>query len=316
MSSPSDTPEHQTAPAVLMIRPAHFAGNAETRGSNYFQQAGAAEDTDAARRARSEFDAFAARLAIAGVGVTVFPGSNDEPLPDEVFPNNWLSLHADGTAVLYPLMAANRRRERRPALLDGLRARGYRIGRVVDLTPFEARRQYLEGTGSLVLDRGNRVAYACVSPRTHPAPLAAFCRELGYEAVSFSAADRSGRPIYHTNVLMSVGRAFAAICSHAIGDPTERARVLARLRATSREILDLTFGQLHAFAGNMLELRGSGHAVIALSASALESLDADQRRLLAKHGELVTADLACIERLGGGSARCMLAEIAFATDRN
>jgi hypothetical protein len=301
--------EPQTCPAVLMIRPARFGGNAQTRGSNYFQSDSETAGADAATQARHEFDSFAARLAIAGVHVAAFGGRRDEPLPDEVFPNNWLSLHADGTAVLYPLMAENRRPERRVALLDALRERGFRIERVVDLTWLERRGHYLEGTGSLVLDRSNRIAYACRSPRTHPAALAVFGRELGYEIVEFAALDRSGRPIYHTNVVMSVGIDFAVLCSQAIGDVTERRRLRDRLDASGREIVDLSLDQLHAFAGNLLELRGRG-PVIAMSLSALRSLTVMQRAILERHGEIVAAELGCIERAGGGSARCMLAEIA------
>ena len=310
-----DRHEPQTAPAVLMIRPAHFGVNAETAGSNYFQRPATARDGDAADHAQREFDAFAAQLAVAGLRVTVVAGSRDEPLPDEVFPNNWLSLHADGTAVLYPLLAANRRRERRPVLLDALRARGYRITRIVDLTSLEARGQYLEGTGSLVLDRAHKVAYACLSARTHPDALAAFARELGYDVVPFSATDRGGHPIYHTNVLMSVGQRFAVVCSRAIADAAQRESVLTRLTASGHEIVDIDFAQLHAFAGNLLELRGRRHPVIAMSKTAFASLAAAQRASLEKHGELLAADLGYIERLGGGSARCMLAEIACPANR-
>jgi hypothetical protein len=301
------TDEPQTAPAVLMVRPAHFAANPETSASNFFQSAGGGEDVTA--RAQQEFDALAVRLGAAGVRVLAFAGRSEAALPDEVFPNNWLSLHADGTAVVYPLLAANRRPERRLALLDELRRAGYRIDRVVDLTALEQRGQYLEGTGSLVLDRSNRIAYAALSPRTHRQALAEFGRLLGYEIVSFDTADRAGRPVYHTNVLMSVGGDFAAICSAAIRDGRERQRVLESLAATGREIIELTPDQMHAFAGNLLALRGAETPVIALSAAAHASLLASQRAALAAHGELVTADLSTIERFGGGSVRCMLTEI-------
>jgi hypothetical protein len=301
--------EPQTSSAVLMIRPAHFGGNVQTRDSNYFQHDAEGAEDDVATQARHEFDAFAGRLAMAGVDVVAFAGHRDAALPDEVFPNNWLSLHADGAAVLYPLMAENRRAERRVALLDALRERGFRIERVVDLSSLEDRGQYLEGTGSLVLDRRNRIAYACRSPRTHPAALEVFGRELGYEIVEFAALDRRGRPIYHTNVVMSVGANFVALCSAAVDDAAERRRLLDRLGASSREILDLSLDQLHAFAGNLLELRGTG-PVIAMSMRALQSLTAAQQAMLERHGEIVAAELECIELFGGGSARCMLAEIA------
>ena len=307
--------EPQTAPAVLMVRPARFGHNAETAGSNFFQRATERPSDDAANALR-EFDALALALARAGVRVLEFAGQRDAALPDEVFPNNWLSLHADGTAVLYPLFAPIRRRERRTDVLAELREQhGYRIGRVVDLTRFESRGEFLEGTGSLVLDRQRHIAYACLSPRTHVAPLAELGRELGYEAVTFRAVDRAGRPIYHTNVLLAIGTHFAAVCTAAIADPAERRTVVTRLEDTGHELVDLNFDQLDAFAGNLLELRGSRGPVIALSAAALRSLDGGARRTLERHGELVTADVATIERVGGGSVRCMLAEVSLPSAR-
>ena len=302
--------EAQTADAVLMVRPAHFGGNEETAGSNFFQRTGALPD--AASHAQREFDALALALADAGVRVHQFAGQKNAALPDEVFPNNWLSLHADGTAVLYPLLAANRRRERRPELLVALaKSCGYRVERVVDLTHLEARSEYLEGTGSLVLDRERHVAYACRSPRTHDNALQAFALAMRYEIVPFTAVDAAGRAIYHTNVLLSLGTLFAALCTSSIADPRERSAVVGRLEASGRRVIDLRAEELASFAGNLLELRGSAGPVIALSAAALASLATSTRRALATYGELVTADIATIERLGGGSVRCMLAEVAL-----
>ena len=303
--------EPQASPAVLMVRPARFGHNAETASSNFFQRSEERPGDEVANALR-EFDALALALVRAGVRVLEFAGQRDAALPDEVFPNNWLSLHSDGTAVLYPLLAPTRRRERRTDVLTELRERqSYRIARIVDLTHFESRGEFLEGTGSLVLDRPRRTAYACVSSRTHAAPLAELCRALDYEAVAFRAVDRAGRPIYHTNVLLGIGTRFAAVCTAAIADPAERGAVLARLEDTGHELVDLTFDQLEAFAGNLLELRGSRGPVIALSATALRSLDTGARRALERHGELVAADVATLERIGGGSVRCMLAEVAL-----
>ena len=304
------SPENQTADAVLMIRPARFAANPETAASNRFQAAAPADRGVAARAAR-EFDGLAVALAAAGVRVHAFAGARDADLPDEVFPNNWVSFHADGTAVLYPLLAPNRRRERRPELIDALRdEHGYRIAHVVDLTSLERRGQYLEGTGSLVLDRVNRIAYACRSPRTHDLALAELGRVLGYETRAFDAMDRDGHPIYHTNVLLSIGTRFAVLCSSALRDAAERRQLIQRL-AESREVIDLSFEQLHSFAGNLLELRARAAPVIALSKTALGSLRGPQRRALEAHGELVVADVGTIETHGGGSVRCMLAEVAL-----
>ena len=303
--------EPQTADAVLMVRPAHFGSNAETAGSNFFQRS-AAGVADAALLAQREFDALALALADAGVRVHQFAGDRTAALPDEVFPNNWLTLHADGTAVLYPLLAANRRRERRSEFLRTLiDSCGYRIDRVVDLTSLELREQYLEGTGSLVLDRERHVAYACRSPRTHEHALQEFARALHYEVVTFTAGDAAGRAIYHTNVMLSLGARFAALCSSAIADPAERRTVVERLEESGREIVDLSQEALASFAGNLLELRGSGGPVIALSTAALRSLAAPTRRALERYGKLVTADVTTIEHVGGGSVRCMLAEVAL-----
>jgi hypothetical protein len=309
MNGSSTAPaERQTASAVLMVRPARFAANAQTLGTNFFQDAGTAGPA-AAAAAQREFDALATQLAAAGVRVHAFHGQHGLPVPDEVFPNNWLSLHADGTAVLYPLLAPSRRRERRPELLDALAADGYRVNRIVDLTHFERQSEYLEGTGSLVLDRVRRVAYACLSPRTHAAALESFGARLGYAIVAFDAADRNGRAIYHTNVLMAVGATFAAICTAAIAGAAARRRVCEALAAGGHEVVDLTFAQLHAFAGNMLALDAGGKPVIALSAAALAALTPAQTRILEAHGELLPASIATIERYGGGSVRCMLAEV-------
>jgi hypothetical protein len=310
MASAVPKTEPQTVDAVLMIRPERFAANVETASSNRFQAA-IAGGSDVAAGAAREFDRLTVALAGAGVRVHAFAGSRDAALPDEVFPNNWVSFHADGTAVLYPMLAPSRRRERRPELLDELRRRyGYRLTRVVDLAHLEERGQYLEGTGSFVLDRVRRVAYACRSPRTHDAALAEFGRELGYETLAFDAADRDGHAIYHTNVLLSIGERFAAFCSRALRDADERRRVVERL-AAHRAVIDLSFEQMHAFAANLLELRGGDSPVIALSTSALASLRATQRRALEARGELVVADVRTIEHVGGGSVRCMLAEVAL-----
>jgi hypothetical protein len=292
-----------------MVRPTQFGSNAETAGSNFFQRS-AADGGDAARRAQDEFDALALALADAGVRVHQFAGQRAAALPDEVFPNNWLSLHADGTAVLYPMLAPSRRRERRRDILDALvDSCGYRIDRIVDLTTLEARGEYLEGTGSVVLDRARRIAYACRSPRTHVKALAELARALGYEVVPFSAVDAAGQAIYHTNVVLSLGTRFAALCTAAIADSAERRDVVARLDASGHEVIDLSRAELESFAGNVLELAGSAGPVIALSAAALKSLAAPTRRAFERHGRLVTADVATIERLGGGSVRCMLAEV-------
>lgn len=302
--------EVQSAAAVLMIRPAAFAGNPQTQPSNAFQSAVSGNDPDIATRACEEFDALVDLLESNGVMTYVFEGRAGRDAPDEVFPNNWVSTHADGTVVLYPMMAENRRRERRPELFETIDSESaYRATRVIDLTVHEKRHRYLEGTGSLVLDRVNHIAYANLSPRTHLDVLGDFSQQLDYEIVSFEATDEKERPIYHTNVMMSVGTAFAVICAEAISAEAKRAAVLESLRRGGREVIELHRRQLPDFAGNLLELATPKGPVIALSSRAWKALDKAQQDALAHHGRIVTATIPTIERVGGGSVRCMLAEI-------
>lgn len=304
--------DKQTAADVMMIRPVAFAGNPQTQASNSFQQrdAGAIEAANQAAALR-EFDALAAALEQAGVAVHRFEDTLEPHTPDSIFPNNWVSFHADGSVVLYPMMAENRRLERRLDLLEALSAKhGFHVARVVDLTRHEVAGRFLEGTGSLVLDRLHRVAYACVSPRTDLDVLGDFAQQLDYDIVAFEAHDAGGAAIYHTNVLMSVGERFAAVCSSAIREG-ERAAVLQSLRATGRAVIDLSLEQMAAFAGNMLELGSSRTgSVVAMSARALQAMTPDQRETLQSHaGPIVAAPIPTIEKLGGGSVRCMLAEV-------
>jgi len=305
--------EPQAARAVVMIRPAHFAANTETAASNRFQAPsdahGRTSEADLAAAALAEFDALADALDGAGVGVHVVPGREAPVCPDEVFPNNWFSTHADGTLVRYPMLAPNRRLERRDDVVDVLRNLGYAVRTIVDLTALETQGLYLEGTGSLVLDRAARVAFACVSPRTSPDAVRTFCARLGYEPVLFDAVDRDGHPIYHTNVMMSVGTRFALVCADAIRDASARGRVLDALRGHGKRVIEIGYPELHAFAGNLLELRGRDGPVIALSRQALASLSDAQRGALAEHGVLVPVPVDTIETSGGGSVRCMLAEV-------
>lgn len=309
-------PEQQIAPDVMMIRPVAFAGNPQTQASNTFQERGSGGDTgaiDAANQAAAlrEFQQLATALEQAGVAIHAFDDTLDPHTPDSIFPNNWVSFHADGTVVLYPMMAENRRLERRLDVLETLSARhGFRASRVIDLTRHEQTGRYLEGTGSLVLDRVHRVAYACVSPRTDLDVLGDFAQQLDYDIVAFEASDANGVAIYHTNVLMSVGERFAAVCTNAIRED-ERAAVLDTLRKSGRAIVELTLEQMAAFAGNMLELGSSRTgSVVAMSERALQALTAAQRQILeSSTGAILATAIPTIERLGGGSVRCMLAEV-------
>lgn len=299
--------ERQSASSVLLVRPAAFAFNAEAAESNAF--AGASADSDLQRKALAEFDGLAGRLAGAGIEVLVLDDSADPAKPDAIFPNNWFSTHADGTLVLYPMATAARRLERRPDELREILARaGFEVRRVVDLTGHEADQRFLEGTGSLVLDRPRKRAFANFSPRTNGDVIADFDAKLGYSTRAFEATDRSGRPIYHTNVLLSLGNRFAALCLEAVV-PEHRDALVAEIENSGRTIVELSFDQLRSFGCNMLELQGKDGPVIALSQRALSNLEPGQLRTLESFGELVAADIPTIESVGGGSVRCMIAEV-------
>lgn len=304
------SPESQCAGTVLAIRPAAFAANPETAASNSFQSAG----PDAARHivsraALEEFQALIEQLDAADVDLVVADDTPRPEKPDAIFPNNWFSTHADGTVVLYPMMAPNRRLERRPDLLGTVAAaRGLAISRVIDLSPAEATGRYLEGTGSLVLDRVNRIAYACTSPRTDRDALREFSARLDYETVAFRALDHLGLPIYHTNVMLSLGREFAVICAECIVD-ADRERVLASLHATRTSIIEVSRAQMERFSCNILEVRTrQGASAVLLSDTAEGAL---RFRLAPPPGvdAVVSVAIPTIERFGGGSLRCMLAEI-------
>ena len=305
------TTESQLASSVLMIRPTRFQSNPQTADSNAFQTEPDASPAEQQRAALPEFEGLISALRGAGVDVVVFDDTPEPHTPDSVFPNNWVSFHADGTVVIYPMEAENRRGERRLDIIDRLGTElGFQVREVVDLSHHEANGHFLEGTGSMVLDRVNRVAYACLSSRTHLDVLGDFAQRMDYDVVAFEAVDRDGVPIYHTNVLMNVGERLAVICDGAISRDEQRKAVLERLEATGHEIISLSFDQLLAFAGNMLELRAAdGVPVIAMSRRAWNSLSEEQRAVCEANGRIVTAAIDDIEDSAGGSVRCMLAEI-------
>lgn len=289
---------------VLMVRPARFGCNPETAATNAFQESVLGESAQAVQAAAlAEFDAFADALRSAGVEVHVVQDQPNPETPDAVFPNNWISFHAGRRVVLYPMQSALRRQEVR-ADVQQL----FGSSDVLDLTGFAASGRFLEGTGSLVLDRDHKIAFACRSERTDAELAREVCEHLGYELVLFDAVDAGGRAIYHTNVMLSVGTSVAIVCSPAIA-PAERTYVLSRLGERGRDVIDISLAQMGCFLGNALVLQGREGALIALSRSAESALEPEQRERLAQHGALVAADLATIERYGGGSARCMLAEV-------
>ena len=298
----------QTTDHVLMIRPARFRSNPETAASNAFQLDDVSPDA-AQVAARSEFDAYVEALRDAGVGVLVVEDTPEPHTPDSIFPNNWVSFHRDGCILLYPMEAPNRRLERRAAVLAEV-GRQFAIRETVDLSRFETEGKFLEGTGAMVLDHDTRLAYVCHSSRSHPEAMKAFEAQSGYRAVWFHATDRFGKPIYHTNVMMCVGRAIAVVCMESVVDAAERALLRQLLHAGGKLIIEISLAQMESFAGNMLELRSvRGDPVLAMSRRAWGSLTAAQRRRISAYADPVLAPIDTIERLGGGSARCMLAEI-------
>jgi hypothetical protein len=298
----------QSANAVLMIRPHRFYPNPETAADNAFQRAIEAGEMPAvSAAAQAEFDTAVETLRSAGVTVHVVNDTATPEKPDAVFPNNWFSTHHDGRVALYPMYSAARRRERRHDVIDELR-KHFRIADVVDYSESEARGECLEGTGSLVLDHENKIAYACLSHRTHPTVLKKFCGDFGYEPVTFGSESQPGRPIYHTNVMMCVGTEFALVGLDTIPVESERIGVQNLLESFGKEVIELTTPQINEFAGNAIELHNEREKLLVLSARAAAALTPVQRKAIERSARLVPLSLPTIE-LAGGSARCMIATI-------
>jgi len=297
-----------------MIRPVDFHFNAETAKNNYYQQN--VKDFDGKtpnELAAQEFDDFVEVLRANGIDVMVVDDLLDPKTPDSIFPNNWVSFHQDGRIGLYPMFAVNRRLERRMDILESLREKNFDINEIVDLTESEESDKFLEGTGSLVLDRENKIAYAAISVRTDKDVVDDFCAAFGYEGVVFTAnqtVDGNRLPIYHTNVMMCVADKYAVVCADTIDDETERKHLIDRLVSSGKEIVYLTEKQKHHFAGNMLQLANkSGETFTVMSSAAYNSLTDSQLTQLKKFGGIIHSSLSTIEQLGGGSARCMMAEM-------
>ncbi|MES2733466.1 MAG: arginine deiminase-related protein [Bacteroidota bacterium] len=296
---------------ILMIRPVRFGFNEQTAESNAFQnQEAAAQLRETAQQcALKEFDQMVNHLRTFGVDVIVVEDTPEPHTPDSIFPNNWISFHQDGTVCLYPMQAENRRLERSLQVFDDLKER-FDIENVIDFTNYELKGQFLEGTGSMVLDRENKIAYACISPRTHEEVILDFATQMVYQMVPFHATDNNGKEIYHTNVVMSVGDLFAVICLESIKDEKERYLVRNVLEMSGKEVIDITMEQLNCFAGNMLQIvNQQQESLLVMSNQAYQSLTLKQISSLEKYGGLVACDLHTIETNGGGSARCMMAEV-------
>lgn len=298
----------QSTSHILMIRPVNFGYNEETAESNAFQNKDKNQQL-VQDKALAEFNGFVAILRANGVDVTVVDDNPQPYTPDSIFPNNWVSFHDDGNIFLYPMQAENRRLERREDIIADLED-NFKVHHIVDLSRYEEENKFLEGTGSMVLDRVNKIAYACLSPRTDKDVLDVFCEQSRYTLVCFDAADEHGKAIYHTNVLMCVGSKFAVICLDSIPNPHEKVVVTESLRSTGKEIIDISFAQMNQFAGNMLEVKSQlNETLIIMSESAFKSLKSGQIAVLENYGKLVYADIHTIENNGGGSARCMMAEV-------
>jgi len=297
----------QSTSKVLMIRPVNFGFNEQTSANNVFQVKGF--EQDAAIKAIAEFDAFIDLLNNAGVHVVVIEDTPEPHTPDSIFPNNWFSTHQGGTLVLYPMFAPNRRLERKPAVLDFIKQKS-NVKRVVDLTYFEKENKFLEGTGSMVPDRDSNLIFACCSPRTNEEVLEKFCDELDYDYLLFEAFDQAGNPIYHTNVMMSVCSKFVVVCLDAIKDLDERASLIGLVEESDKEVIEISFEQMSHFAGNMLEVRSqSGEALLVMSKTAQKSLYPEQLKKLGSYCKIIAPNISTIEINGGGSARCMIAEL-------
>jgi hypothetical protein len=302
---------------ILMMKPIGFRYNEETSTDNYYQQVlENVSSVQVQENALHEFDDFVDVLKGAGVHVVVFEDTETPSTPDSIFPNNWVSFHADGRVGLYPMFARNRRSERRTDILDSLvKEHGFIVKEVVDYTKLEEENVFLEGTGSMVLDRVHKKCYVAISQRTNRIAVEQFCNDFGYSPVIFTAnqnVDGKRLPVYHTNVMMSVGDSFAVVCLDSIDDVDERKAVTDSLQATGKEILTISQTQVKRFAGNLLQVMGE-HSCVVMSSSAYQSLNHDQIASIEKHGTILHSSLDTIEACGGGSARCMMAELFLPT---
>lgn len=302
----------QITDTVLMIRPVRFRTNEETIVNNYFQKGINITQEEINRKAQQEFDTLVQKLREVGVHVIQVEDIYDQDTPDSIFPNNWISFHNNGDVAIYPMFAENRRRERREDILDIVEEAGFEIENVFDYTEAENEGIFLEGTGAMVLDRIHRKAYCALSPRASEELFIEFCEDFEYTPVIFRAFQKTDgelKPIYHTNVMMALGRTFAIVCLDTIKDKNERKNVLNHLKEDKKEIITISREQVDYYAGNMLEVKGKEHSYLVMSQTAYESLTPQQIEAIERHTQILYSDLSTIEICGGGSARCMLAEV-------
>lgn len=302
----------QITDTVLMIRPVRFRTNEETIVNNYFQKGINITQEEINRKAQQEFDTLVQKLREVGVHVIQVEDIYEQDTPDSIFPNNWISFHNNGDVAIYPMFAENRRRERREDILDIVEEAGFEIENVFDYTEAENEGIFLEGTGAMVLDRIHRKAYCALSPRASEELFIEFCEDFEYTPVIFRAFQKTDgelKPIYHTNVMMALGRTFAIVCLDTIEDKKERKNVLNHLKEDKKEIITISREQVDYYAGNMLEVKGKEHSYLVMSQTAYESLTPQQIEAIERHTQILYSDLSTIEICGGGSARCMLAEV-------
>ena len=302
----------QITDTVLMIRPVRFRTNEETIVNNYFQKGINITQEEINRKAQQEFDMLVQKLKEVGVHVIQVEDIYEQDTPDSIFPNNWISFHNNGDVAIYPMFAENRRRERREDILDIVEEAGFEIENVFDYTEAEDEGIFLEGTGAMVLDRIHRKAYCALSPRASEELFIEFCEDFEYTPVIFRAFQKTDgelKPIYHTNVMMALGRTFAIVCLDTIEDIKERKNVLNHLKEDKKEIITISREQVDYYAGNMLEVKGKEHSYLVMSQTAYESLTPQQIEAIERHTQILYSDLSTIEICGGGSARCMLAEV-------
>ena len=301
---------NQLTSNILMVRPANFGYNPETAANNAFQVNDEQLDIAARKvKAIEEFEVFVAKLRAAGINVITIPDTETPLKTDAVFPNNWISFHEGGLIVTYPMFSPNRRLERRQDIIDQL-SEHFAYQNHVRLERWEEEAYFLESTGSLILDRVHKIAYACLSERTHPNLLEEYCQFMDFQKVAFKSVDKTGMPIYHTNVMMAIGTSFVVICMDSIAEVKDREVLTQLFKQTQKEIIPITFDQLYAFAGNMLQVKNEkGDTFLVMSSQAYHSLTDTQIRQIEAHTQILHSDLSTIETYGGGSARCMIAEV-------
>ena len=297
----------QTTSKVFMVKPVCFGFNEQTAGNNAFQKEGF--NQGAQEKALKESNDFVSLLRENGIEVVIAEDTLEPKTPDSIFPNNWFSTHSEGKLVLYPMFAPNRRAERKDVFLEEIK-KNFDCKKIVDLTKWENEGKFLEGTGSMVLDRVAKVAYACKSPRTCEEVFNDFCKQLEFTPLLFNAVDKNDKMIYHTNVLMCIGSTFAVVCTDSIKDKEECKKVVKSLEKSGKKVVKITFDQMEHFAGNMLEVKNKeGKRFLIMSQTAFDCLTDEQKDYLGKECTILHPKIECVEVNGGGSARCMMAEL-------